>query len=137
MKKNILLLLVLCISQIGISQEYFPKNDGVKENNAHYTAFTNATLFISPTQQIENATLLIKDSKVVASGQKVVIPNNTVMVDLEGKFIYPSFIDPYTNFGVKNPERSSGGGRSPQYSASREGFYWNDAREKCYRPFQL
>ena len=37
MKKNILLLLVLCISHIGISQEYFPKNDGVKENNAQYT----------------------------------------------------------------------------------------------------
>ena len=126
MKKNILLLLVLCISHIGISQEYFPKNDGVKENTAHYTAFTNATLFVSPTNKIENATLLIKDSKVIASGKNVTIPSNTVVIDLEGKFMYPSFIDPYTNFGVKNPERSSRGGRSPQYSASREGFYWND-----------
>ena len=122
MKKNILLLLVLCISHMGISQEYFPKNDGVKENNAQYTAFTNATLFVSPTNKINNATLLIKQGKVIASGKNVTIPSNTVVVDLEGKFIYPSFIDPYTNFGVKNPERISGGGRSPQYGASRDGF---------------
>ena len=126
MKKNILLLLVLCISQMGISQEYFPKNDGVKENNAQYTAFTNATLFVSPTNKINNATLLIKQGKVIATGKNVTIPSNTVVVDLEGKYIYPSFIDSYTNFGVKNPERSSGGGRSPQYGASRDGFYWND-----------
>ena len=126
MKKNILLLLVLCISHMGISQEYFPKNDGVKENNAQYTAFTNATLFVSPTNKINNATLLIKQGKVIATGKNVTIPSNTVVVDLEGKYIYPSFIDSYTNFGVKNPERSSGGGRSPQYGASRDGFYWND-----------
>ena len=100
MKKNILLLLVLCISHIGISQEYFPKNDGVKENNAQYTAFTNATLFVSPTNKINNATLLIKQGKVIASGKNVTIPSNTVVVDLEGKFIYPSFIDLYTNFVV-------------------------------------
>ena len=126
MKKIILLLLVLCISHIGISQEYFPKNDGVKENSSHYTAFTNATLFVSPTNKIDNATLLIKDGKVVSSGKNLSIPNNTVVMDLEGKFVYPSFIDPYTNFGVDKPERASGGRRSPQYKASREGFYWND-----------
>ena len=126
MKKVTLLVLALCVSFIGISQEYFPKNDGVKETNANYTAFTNATLFVSPTKKIKNATLLIKEGKVVQSGKKVSIPNNTVIVDLDGKYIYPSFIDPYTDFGVKKPERARGNGRSPQYSATREGFYWND-----------
>jgi imidazolonepropionase-like amidohydrolase len=126
MKKSILLVLTICFSYVGISQEYFPKNDGVKETNTLYTAFTNATLFISPTQKINNATLLIKEGKVVATGKNISIPGNTVVIDLDGKFIYPSFIDLYTDFGVEKPKRPSGARRSPQYSASREGFYWND-----------
>ena len=47
------------------------------------------------------------------------------MVDLSGKSIYPSFIDVYSGFGVEKPKRQ-GGGRSPQYGPSREGYYWND-----------
>lgn len=120
-----ILLLFLCI-QLVSAQDYFPKNDGVKEENNNFTAFTNATIFITPTQKIDNGTLLIQKGKVVASGKSVTIPKNTVVIDLQGKFIYPSFIDPYTGFGVEKPERAEGRGRSPQYEPSREGFYWND-----------
>ncbi|MFT7072432.1 amidohydrolase family protein [Patiriisocius sp. Uisw_017] len=126
MKKISLLLAVLITCTTGLSQEYFPKNDGVKETNAHYTAFTNVTLFVTPSQKIKNATLLIKEGKVVKSGKNISIPTNTITVDLEGKYIYPSFIDAYTNFGIEKPKRKPGDGRSPQYSPSREGFYWND-----------
>ena len=119
------LLLLLCI-QLVSAQDYFPKNDGVKEENNNYTAFTNATLFITPTQKITDGTLLIQSGKVIASGKSVTIPKNSVVIDLEGKFIYPSFIDPYTEFGVEKPKRAEGNGRSPQYDPSRQGFYWND-----------
>lgn len=108
-----------------MAQDYFPKNDGVKAESHSYFAFTNATLHISPTETIENATLLIKDGKVIASGKKVTIPENTTTTNLEGKHIYPSFVDIYSTFGVKKPERASSS-NSPQYDASREGYYWND-----------
>ncbi|MBV7267906.1 amidohydrolase family protein [Winogradskyella sp. WHY3] len=105
------------------AQDYFPSNTGVKANNSNYTAFTNATIHLSPTETIENATLLIKDGKVVNVGKSINIPKNTTKVDLTGKMIYPSFIDMYTTFGVKKPERN---GNGPIYGASRSGFYWND-----------
>jgi imidazolonepropionase-like amidohydrolase len=124
-KTKILFLLLLCTVFVQ-AQDYFPKNDGVKEKSSNYTAFTNATLYVTPTQMIKNGTLLIQNGKVVASGKSVKIPTNTVVIDLEGKYIYPSFIDPYTGFGVEKPKREGGQGRSPQYEASREGFYWND-----------
>ncbi len=111
---------------ITYAQEYYPKNDGVKEKNTNYTAFTNATIHVGPAQVVENGTLLIREGKVVASGRSVNIPKNTVVIDLNGKHIYPSFIDIYTDFGVEKPKRAEGRGRSPQYEASREGFYWND-----------
>ncbi len=105
------------------AQDYFPSNSGVIANNSNYTAFTNATIHVSPNQIIENGTLLIKGGKVVSVGESVSIPKNTTTIDLSGKTIYPSFIDMYTTFGVTKPKRS---GNGPQYGASRSGFYWND-----------
>ncbi len=126
MKKLSLLLLMFFCFTLGQAQDYFPKNDGVKEKNTNYTAFTNATLYVTPTQVIKNGTLLIRDGKVVASGKSVNIPKNAIIIDLKSKHIYPSFIDPYTDFGIEKSKRKQGQGRSPQYNASRGGFYWND-----------
>jgi imidazolonepropionase-like amidohydrolase len=124
-KLHFVLFFLFCFS-FSNAQDYFPKNDGVKEKNDNYTAFTNATLYVTPTQVIKNGTLLIQNGKVVASGRSVAIPENSVVIDLDGKYIYPSFIDPYTGFGIEKPKRAEGNGRSPQYGPSREGFYWND-----------
>ncbi|MEL0645503.1 amidohydrolase family protein [Olleya sp. Ti.3.14] len=124
-KKWAALSLLLC-SYFSFAQEYVPKNDGVKTNTSNYTALTNAKIYVTPNQVIENGTLLIKDGKVVSSGAAVTIPKNAVVIDVTGKSIYPSFIDIYTDFGVKTPSSASGNNRSPQYDASREGFYWND-----------
>ncbi len=109
-----------------IAQEYFPKNDGVKANTNNYTAFTNAKIYVTPTQIIENGTLLIQNGKIVSAGATVSIPSNAVIVDLNGKHIYPSFIDIYSDFGIEKPKRKNAQGQRPQYDASRKGYYWND-----------
>ncbi|WP_340076672.1 amidohydrolase family protein [Leptobacterium sp. I13] len=126
MRKKIWMIFFVCCSLSVFSQEYFPKNDGVKTVNNNYTAFTNAKIFVTPTQVIENGTLLIQNGKVIASGTTVSIPQNSVVIDLKGKYIYPSFIDIYADFGVEKPKRNSNFGRTSQYDATREGFYWND-----------
>lgn len=126
MNKKYLILLMLLCSFSMIAQEYFPKNDGVKSQNTNFTAFTNAKIYVTPTQIIENGTLLINEGKVVATGTSVSIPKNAVIIDLAGKSVYPSFIDIYSDFGVQKPRRESGGGRASQYDPTREGFYWND-----------
>ncbi|MAO08155.1 MAG: amidohydrolase [Alteromonas sp.] len=125
MKRFTFLLFLFLVAECTIAQEYFPKNDGVKEQNNNYTALTNATLYVTPTKVVKNGTLLIQNGKVVASGKGVSIPENSVVIDLEGKHIYPSFIESYSGFGIEKPKRK-GGGRSAQYGPSREGFYWND-----------
>lgn len=108
------------------SQDYFPENDGIKTKNTNYTAFTNAKIFLSPTEVIENGTLLIQGGKVIQVGTSVPLPKNTVIEDASGKWIYPSFIDVFSDFGMEKAKRNPAGGRSPQYEATREGFYWND-----------
>ena len=124
-KKWAFLSLLLC-SLFSFAQEHVPKNDGVKTNTSNYTALTNAKIYITPTQVINNGTLLIKDGKVVSSGPSVSIPKNAVVIDVTGKTIYPSFIDIYTDFGVEKPSSPSENSRAPQYDAGREGYYWND-----------
>ncbi len=126
MKKILFLFLLILSFGILQAQDYFPKNDGVKEVNNNYIALTNANLQIDPTTIVKNGTLLIRDGKIVEVGKSVSLPKNTVVIDLNGKYVYPSFIESYSGFGIEKPKRSGGGGRSPQYDATREGFYWND-----------
>lgn len=117
--------LLCCTTLFG--QDYFPKNDGVKTTNTNYTAFTNAKIYVSPGQSISNGTMLIKDGKVLSAGTNIAIPKNTTVINLEGKSIYPSFIDIYSDFGIKKPEADRRSrSQSPQYDASRTGYYWND-----------
>ncbi|ETN96083.1 hypothetical protein P278_18050 [Zhouia amylolytica AD3] len=115
---------MLWLSFSVFSQEYFPKNDGVKTSKNSYTAFTNAKIYVTPTEVLENATLLIQKGKVIAAGTSVEVPDNSITINLEGKYIYPSFIDIYSEFGVEKPKRQRSSG--PQYDASRKGYYWND-----------
>jgi len=122
MKKYFWLFMVLCSVSL-FAQDYFPSNVGVVTNNSNFKAFTNATIYVSPTEIMHNATLLIKDGKVVNVGKSVKLPKNTTIFDLTGKTIYPSFIDLYTSYGVEKPKRS---GNGPQYGPSRSGYYWND-----------
>ncbi|WP_417860267.1 amidohydrolase family protein [Winogradskyella sediminis] len=121
-KVHLRLLIFMCSVSL-FAQDYFPSNSGVIANNSNYTAFTNATIHVSPTEVINNGTLLIKKGKVVKVGTAVNLPKNTTKIDLSGKTIYPSFIDIYTTFGVTTPKR---GGNGPQYGPSRSGYYWND-----------
>jgi imidazolonepropionase-like amidohydrolase len=126
MRKLLLLLPLFLCSIFSVAQEYFPKNDGVSHSNNNFTAFTNATIYVTPTQKIEKGTLLIQDGKVIQVGTSVNLPPNTVTINLDGKHIYPSFVDPYNDFGIEKPKGSARGGRSPQYDATRSGYYWND-----------
>ncbi len=126
MKMRLLALVALWCGTLMTAQEYFPANDGVKSRNNNYTAFTNAKIFVSPTQIFEKATLLIQNGKVVQAGPNVVLPKNTVVVDLAGKWVYPSFIDLYSKLGVEQVKRETRAGRSDQYGPTREGYYWND-----------
>ncbi|APS40309.1 amidohydrolase family protein [Salegentibacter sp. T436] len=126
MKIRLLLCLVFLVSLQSNAQEYFPKNDGVKNPQTNYTVFKNAKIHVSPQQTIENGMFVVKDGKITAIGKSVSEPQNSIVIDLKGKEVYPSFIDLYSSFGVKEPKEASNGNGQPQYDANREGYYWND-----------
>jgi imidazolonepropionase-like amidohydrolase len=108
------------------SQDYFPTDAGVKTTENTLIAFTNATIYVTPEKILKEGTLLIKEGKVIQVGENVKIPKGTKIIDLSGKTVYPSFIDLYSDFGIKKPKAAAGRSRTAQYDASRDGYYWND-----------
>ncbi|WP_376777136.1 amidohydrolase family protein [Flavobacterium covae] len=127
--KNIkaFLLLNLVFLQTINSQEYFPNNENVKNRFHNLKAFINAKIYITPSEIIENGILLVKEGKIIEVGQNVIIPKETISIDLKGKTIYPSFIDLYTNFGIETTTKSNTNRNdNPFYDTKRKGYYWNE-----------
>ena len=124
--KKILGLLAVIMHIALYSQDYFPTNSSVKTSNTPFQAIVNATVVLSPGNSIENGTILFRNGKIIEAGQNVSLPKNTVVHDKKGLYVYPSFIDVTTSFGVKAPSRLPSSGRSASYEASRQGYYWND-----------
>ncbi|WP_281240017.1 amidohydrolase family protein [Flavobacterium praedii] len=126
--RRTLLVLFLCVFLPQIhAQDYFPNSESVQNKNNNYTAFTNAKIYVSPTQIIEKGTLLIQNGKVIGTGNSISIPKNCTVIDLKGKSIYPSFIDIFTNFGIEKPKRNNYSDDGPLYNTKRVGFYWNES----------
>jgi imidazolonepropionase-like amidohydrolase len=125
---RIILFLIFCLfaPKIG-AQEYFPNNESVQNKNNNFTAFTNAKIYVSPTQIIEKGTLIIQNGKVISTGINIPIPKNCTTINLEGKSIYPSFIDIYTSFGIEKPKKNPNNEGDPAYDTKRVGYYWNES----------
>ena len=139
--KLVLLLCTFSLLQISLlsAQKTFPQN-GVYDQREGLYAFINATIFTAYNQKIENASLLIRDGKVEAVGKKITIPEDAVIVDAEGKYIYPSFIDMYASYGlpkVKPVSRVGRSSRKPQPLSKKEGAYsWNQALKPEFEAYE-
>jgi imidazolonepropionase-like amidohydrolase len=109
-----------------VAQATFPVN-GVRSDISTTYAFTHAVIYTSWNTKIENATLIIKDDKIVSIGTGISIPQGAVETDLSGKTIYPSFIDAFTSYGMPESKQGSNNGR-PQFVSDKNGaFGWNEA----------
>ena len=109
------------------AQQTFPTNGPADERERYY-AFTNANIVVSPGNEVKNATLVIKDKKVVSVGKQSA-PKGAVVIDLAGKTIYPSFIELNSNYGLSNVKQPvEPGSRGPQELSYKKGaFGWNQA----------
>ena len=130
MRKIKLLISGLLFVSLIQAQETFPVN-GVADKRSGTYAFTNATIVKDVQTTLQNATLVISDGKIVAVGTNLSIPKDAVVVDCKEKYIYPSFIDIYSDYGVATPQRNAGGfnfNAPAQLGSNTKGAYnWNQA----------
>ncbi len=131
MRKLCLSLLLGCMSMLAFSQPTFPVNGVADERETTY-AFTHATLVKSPQETLRDATMIVRHGKILAAGNGISIPANAIVVDCSGKFIYPSFIDLYADYGMPAAQQGMGFTRGSfnfsQLTSNQKGaFGWNQA----------
>jgi imidazolonepropionase-like amidohydrolase len=127
MKKKLSFLFVTVWFLNAYSQTTFPNNGAPYKPHTLF-AFINAQLVIDYEITVNNGVLLVKDGKIIASGNNVSIPKHAVTIDLKGKFIYPSFIDIYSDYGLNEIKASRSTGNGPQTISNVKGaFGWNQA----------
>ena len=132
MKNFLYLLLSLFVFDFSpftsFAQQTFPVN-GIHDLRESYFAFTHATVAVDYKTLLNDATLLIRNGKIEAVGNTISIPTSVIVIDCKGKFIYPSFIDLFSNYGVSPLEnKNDGSRRGPQFLSNKSGAYnWNQA----------
>ena len=119
-----------------IAQQTFPYN-GVSDHREGHYAFTNATIYKSHNQKIENATLVIKNGKVTAIAAGARVPSDAIVIDAKGKTIYPSFVEIFSDYGMPKPKAAGERGRQPQMLSNKQGAYsWNESLKTEFNAYE-
>lgn len=137
-------LLIACgfvlLAQYGRAQLTFPENGVADPRSGHY-AFTNATIVKDANTTLTNATLVIKEGRITAVGTGIKVPAGAVEVDCKGKFLYPSFVDIYSDYGAPVQQPRTGGfnfSAPAQLNSATKGPYgWNQAIKTDVDAFKL
>jgi len=124
--RHLLAILFSLYSFLVFSQEWKPVN-GVRSLDDQYHSFENVSIYQNG-RYIEDAVLIIKGDKIFKVGKvgEIEIPSNAIRHHLNGKFIWPSFIEIYSDFGIKKAEPTKG--PRPQLESLKKGpYYYNQA----------
>jgi imidazolonepropionase-like amidohydrolase len=128
------LFTMVCCFLLGIvqlkAQTTFPVN-GVADERLGYYAFTNATIVKDAATTITNGTLIVKDGRIEAVGVNLKVPQGAVAIDCKGKYLYPSFIDIYSDYGTPVQQPRQGGfdffARAQLTTNTKGAYGWNQA----------
>lgn len=112
------------------AQQTFPVN-GVADERPGCYAFTNATVVKDAQTTLQQAVVIVRKGKIVAVGANTPVPKDAVVIDCKGKYIVPSFIDIYSDYGIAAPQRSAAPfnySAPAQLTSNTKGAYgWNQA----------
>ncbi|KYP15005.1 amidohydrolase family protein [Flavihumibacter sp. CACIAM 22H1] len=124
------LLGALLVASLTQAQPTFPVN-GIADDKPTTYAFTNATIVAQSGSTLSAATMVVKDGKILALGTNITVPREAMVVDCKGKYIYPSFIDMYADYGMPPlaaVQRRFNFGAPAQLTSNQKGAYgWNQA----------
>ncbi|MEX1132001.1 MAG: amidohydrolase family protein, partial [Flavobacteriales bacterium] len=130
MRSLLSFLLLFALAFAGHAQTTAPATH-IQDVAPSLIAFTNCVLHVDARTTIAKATLLIKDGKVLAAGEKVPIPAGAMVRDLKGMHVWPALIEPYSDLGL--PPSTSDERKNEQRAAR----HWNGALRADAHAHQL
>lgn len=136
---------MLCFFLFLLSFQLYAQQDnapvvGVSDKRVEIYGLKNARVVADYMTTLENTDILISNGRIESIGSNLNFPKGSIVYDMTGKTIYPSFVDVYAgNYGIKtatsaaqtNPYSAmiiaQAGGRSSAGSPeARVADYWND-----------
>ncbi len=117
---SIVLMLVLAA---GLAGQVRPV-DGLHQYTPRVYALTNAAIHLEPGKVVKGGTVLLRDGLIEAAGRQVNIPADATVISLEGKNIYPGFIEPY--WEVAPARRGRGTDTAPPRAESGITSHWSE-----------
>ncbi|PZE15813.1 amidohydrolase [Putridiphycobacter roseus] len=137
MFKYILFLQFITMSSLAVYAQQIEPENGVQSFDNTLYAITKVKVVLSADEVIENGTILFQNGRIVKVGKVFSLPKNAVEIERPGATVYPSFIEPYSDLGIKKAV-SLKKGRSPQLNSLNEGpYYWNEAIHPQVNAFDL
>jgi len=146
MQKLLFFFLIVLTFNLAAQQDNAPVT-GVSDKRIEVYGLKNARVVVDYQTTLESADILISNGRIEAVGTGLTFPEGTVVFDLTGKTVYPSFIDIYAgNYGIKtqssgadanpfaafmNPAQGARGG-APVLPDPRTADYWNDGINISY-----
>jgi imidazolonepropionase-like amidohydrolase len=133
LRANLLFLVagLVPVSNLILAQETFPVN-GVADHREKIYALIHGTIIQDGQRKIVDGTLVIREGKIESLGSGLAAPAGAEVIDCRGKYIYPSFIDIYSDYGITAASRQINRAdffRAPAQleSNTRGAFGWNQA----------
>ncbi len=81
---------------------------GLRENTPAVFAFTNADIVTGPGRVIRGGEVIVRNGTIEAAGSGLDIPSDASVIDLDGRMVYPGFIDIMSHYGMPEPEEEEG-----------------------------
>lgn len=91
-------------SRISLGQSGTTPEEGIQSRPARTALFRNAHVTIHAARQLEKADLLIRDGKIVEVASHIDAPVDAIVINSEGKYLYPAFIDPLVEQAISVPD---------------------------------
>ncbi|WP_159437690.1 amidohydrolase family protein [Ferrimonas marina] len=77
---------------------------GISEHTPNHTALSQVTVVTAPGEIINNATVVLKDGKILSVSPSHSVPEGAFEIALPGHYVYAGFIDPFTQYGLSQPQ---------------------------------
>lgn len=115
-----LLTLIFITGCFGWAAAQIRPENGLATSEAPSYALRNATIYVSPSEVMHHATLIVKNGRIeeVSSSPLLRIPKDAVEIDCKGKIILPAFIDLNSSIGMPEVKR-------PKDKVRKGAVHWN------------
>jgi imidazolonepropionase-like amidohydrolase len=128
--------LFFCWLFTSLSAQNFGKVEGIRDNRQKLVyALINAHVIHPDKPEEKNVVILIQNGKILRIGQNLALPKEAVVVDLQGRRVYPAFVELNSSYGLSAPTTPPAVRNSaPEYERNdgKSAWGWN----RAVKPYQ-